>query len=459
MRIETEKIGRGIKTPTVRVTRAAAVRGGAAALASVVAAACATPGGGGGDGGVPTKPAAPVEIEYWRQLAETHPQEKARHLALELAERANPEQFRVRFEQAGGSNMDKIIAAVSSGTPPNLLVWRPNNAAQLFDVGAAVDVGKELKPVSAWQRARGNLPQGFLDGITWRKALVGMPFQISQQALLYATEHLERAGVRPPTSSWTWNDFLEICKRAARPPDVWGLSIIWRSSGWQLWAGSNGARFLNNEQTKVSYTQPESLAAMEFLSNLTHGLGLIPPNHPQNANGELLAKGQAVFEPQGTGRFPVIRQTGVSFEGILIPRGPHKPTPYNWGSMWSFIVFKSTDPAKQRASALAALACLADEVQVKATDGNLALPVTKSANASTAYQQLLAQDKQWKTFVDMFAYTDILPAIPSYDEMAKIRDEMMTKVYTGKDSIRNALAEAERLTQQLLDADLAKSRG
>ena len=37
-----------------------------------------------------------------------------------------------------------------------------------------------------------------------------------------------------------------------------------------------------------------------------------------------------------------------------------------------------------------------------------------------------------------------------------IRDQMMTKVYTTNDSIRNALAEAERLTQTLLDADLVK---
>ena len=59
-------------------------------------------------------------------------------------------------------------------------------------------------------------------------------------------------------------------------------------------------------------------------------------------------------------------------------------------------------------------------------------------------------------FADMFQYTDILPAIPSYDEMATLRDQMMSKVYTQKESVRNALAEAERLTQALLDADLAK---
>jgi ABC-type glycerol-3-phosphate transport system substrate-binding protein len=397
-----------------------------------------------------------VEVEYWMQLAETHPQEVARRLALGIAQRDHPEQFSVRFEQPGGSNADKILAAVSAGTPPNLLVWRPNNAAQFFNLGASVDVERELKAIPAWGKTRSNLPQAFLGGITWGQTLVGLPFQVSQQALLYNPALLERAGVPAPAAAWTWNDFLDVCRRAARPPDVWGLSIIWRSSGWQLFAGSNGTGFLNRDRTRAQYTQPESLAAVEFLQQLTHGYGLIPQHHPQNANGELLAKGQAVFEPQGTGRFPVIRQTGTPFEGNLMPRGPHRPTPYNWGSMWSFIVFKHADPARQRAAALAALGCLTDEVQVKATDGNLGLPVTKSASTSSAYNQLLATDRQWKQFAEMFQYTDILPAIPSYDDMATIRDDMMTKVYTGKDSVRNALAEAERQTQLLLDADLAK---
>ncbi|HET7769871.1 MAG TPA: extracellular solute-binding protein, partial [Chloroflexota bacterium] len=414
---------------------------------------------GAANTGTLAKPAAPIEVEYWRQFAETHAQEVSRKVALEIAQRDNPDQFKIRMEQPAGSNADKIVAAISSGTPPNLLIWRPNNAASFFNIGGAVDIEKEMKPIPTWAKTRANLPQPFLDGITWGKTLVGVPFQISQQALLYNPSLLEKAGVRPPagpTASWTWNDFLDISRRAASPPDVYGLSIIWRSSGWQLFAGSNGASFINKDQTKIQYTQPESLAAVEFLQQMTHGHGLIPQNHPQDGNGELLHKGQALFEPQGTGRFNAIRQAGVPFEGVLMPRGPQKPTPYNWGSMWSFIVFKNGDPAKQRASALVALACLSDEVQVKATAGNLGLPVTKSASTSAAYQQLLANDKQWKQFAEMFQYTDILPAIPSYDEMGVLRDQMMTKVYKQQESVRNALAEAERLTQALLDADLAK---
>ncbi|MBI3970330.1 MAG: alpha/beta fold hydrolase [Chloroflexi bacterium] len=145
-----------------------------------------------------------------------------------------------------------VSVLVSAGTPPNLIVFRPNDAAQLYDIGASVNFETELKSLPAWSKVRPQIPPSFLEALTWRQALVGLPYQIAQQAIAIATNHLDKAGLRPPNASWTWNDFLEIAKRAARPPDVWGMDITWRASGWTLWAGSNGARFLNKELSQAA---------------------------------------------------------------------------------------------------------------------------------------------------------------------------------------------------------------
>jgi predicted dehydrogenase len=84
----------------------------------------------------------------------------------------------------------------------------------------------------------------------------------------------------------------------------------------------------------ILQVQPAAVEAVEFLSNLTHGLQLVPPA----AQGELLIKGQTVFEPQGAYRIPVLREAGVRFEPIDFPRGPqHKAAPYKLGSMYSVI--------------------------------------------------------------------------------------------------------------------------
>jgi multiple sugar transport system substrate-binding protein len=431
-----------------RVTRADVLRGGAAGLAGAVLAACA---GRPEAAPAPAAPSGPVEVEYWSTLPTTHPEGKGRYEAMRLSEAANAESVKVRYEQDGGSTWEKIVAAITSGSPPNLLVFRPNNAAALYDMGAGVDAEAELKALPQWARVRPTLAQTFLDGITWRGKLVGLPLYTVNLAMMYAPEHLERAGVPAPAATWTWADFETIAKRAARPPDVWGLDLAWDTTNWQIWAGSNGARFLNKEMTKVSYTQPESLNAVEFLSRLTHGLGLVPPE----PLGELLVKGQTVFERQGPYRMPVLRDAGVRFEPILMPRGPDKPTPYNLASMYSFLLFKSADPARQRAAAQVALGCLADEPQTAMCRIHLGMPVSRAAQQSAPYQQYLAQDRQMKTFADMMPSVDVYPAVPSLEEMWKLRTDAVVKVYTRQDNARNAMLDCEQQTQRLLDQDLA----
>lgn len=433
-------------------TRQDALRAALVAAGGAAVAACGA-GGADGAGSAPATDARPVEIEYWSVLAETHPEGKGRLEALKLSEAANAGAVKIRYEQAAGSNMEKVIAAASAGTPPNLLVDRPNNAAMLFDAGIGADHEAAFKGLPAWAKVKAALPPSFLEGATWRGKQVALPLYVVNQAMVYAPDHLEKAGVRPPAATWTWNDFLEIAKRTARPPDVWALDKAWSASQWQIWAGSNGALMFNREKTKVTLTQPESVAAMEFLSNLTHGLGLVPPEDI----GELLVKGQSVFEPNGPYRMPIWREAGVRFEPILPPRGPQKPTEHNWGSMYSLTVLKATDPAKQRAAALAALGALAEDAQVAMCKLHLGLPASKAALASPAYQQVLAADRQMRTFADMFPSCWILPAIPSFAQIDTVRGELMTKVYKRQESIRTALQLAEQEGQRLLDADLARS--
>lgn len=186
----------------IGATRADVLKAGAGAFSAALVAAC---GGSGGPAtqtqAAPVKPSAPVEIEYWSTLRATHPEGKGRLEAMQLSERANAEYVKVKYEQEGGSNWEKIVAALSAGQPPNLLVFRPNNAAQLFDMGAGIDVETELKSLPAWAKVRPTLPQNFLEGITWRGKLVGIPLYTVNLAMMYAPDHLEKAGVVPPTST------------------------------------------------------------------------------------------------------------------------------------------------------------------------------------------------------------------------------------------------------------------
>jgi ABC-type glycerol-3-phosphate transport system substrate-binding protein len=437
-----------------RLTRATLLRTAAGAAGVAVLAAC---GDQNAAGGGLLKAGAPVEIEYWHTLSPANNAEaQGRMQALKLSAAANSQYVKIRWAQDAGSDTQKIMAGISAGTPPNLVVFRPNNGSQFYDLGASVDLETELKTFPSWSKTRAQLRQTFLDGASWRGKLVALPLYRVFQAMIYAPEHLERVGATVPAgSSWTWEAFQDLSKRAARPPDVWGLDVAWSYSGWQNWAGSNGVRWINKEQTKASFVQPDALAAVEFLANYTHGLQLLPPT----AQGELLIKGQSVFEQQGMYRAPTLRQAGVRFEAIDMPRGPKlNGAPLKQGSMYSLIVFKSPDPATQRAAALLALGCLADDAQAEMCKIHLGLPITKSAEDSPAYKQYVAQDKQMKAFADMSPSVDVRPSFPSVEMMFTLMDTTMANIYAKKDSIQSALQAAQDQTQQWLDRDNAAKK-
>ena len=442
------------------MTRAGLLRVTGGVLLAGSAVSLAACGAGSGQAPALAKPSAPVEFEYWSTLPDSHPTEKGRIDALRLAETANAEYFKIKFAEQAGADITKMIASLAADTPPNLVIDYPYWAARLHLKGGLVDLDKELKAQPAWGKAKANLPPAFLEGLQWLGAAVGIPFQVSQQAMIYAPDKLEKAGVKPPDHlKWTWTDFEQIAKAAAKPPDVWGLSVGWRSSGYTTWAASNGTSWLSKDGTKISFTHPEGMAGVEFLNKLTYGLQLLPLNNNQKSAGELIIKNQTVFEPNGPGRFPLWRQAGITrFQPVLFPRGPHKPTSYNWGTLYSSIVFKSANPAKQRAALQAALAVLGDEPQVAHARSDSGLPVTKTAAESTAYKQFVAQDPATKAFADMFPYCGVDPTIPSQGEMRQIMDEIMLKIYNQQVDIKNGLLDAEKRVQALHDADLAQSK-
>src|SRR5690349_13137500 len=152
--------------PGARLTRASFLRSGAAAAGAAALANCG--GQDTGSGGL-LKAGAPVEIEYWHTLSPaSNAEAQGRMQALKMSEAANSQYVKIRWAQEGGSDAQKIIAGISAGTPPNLVVFRPNNGSQFYDLGASIDLETELKTFPSWSKTKAQLRQTFLDGASWR---------------------------------------------------------------------------------------------------------------------------------------------------------------------------------------------------------------------------------------------------------------------------------------------------
>jgi ABC-type glycerol-3-phosphate transport system substrate-binding protein len=201
------------------------------------------------------------------------------------------------------------------------------------------------------------------------------------------------------------------------------------------------------------------MAGVELLTRYTFGLNLMPLENNQKTAGEMLVTGKTVFEPQQPGRLPDLRKAGVTrLEALLWPRGPQRPTPYNWGTLWATFVFKNADPQKERAALQAAVDVLREDAQMAHSTLDLSMPVSKTAKDSAAYQKFLAGDPLLKQFIDMFPSCDVWPAVPSGGDMRAILDNTMADLYAQKGSSKDALANAERELQRIHDDYVAQTK-
>ena len=140
---------------SARITRSRLLRSSCAAGAGLLAACGVTRPDGSG---APALPSTPVELEYWHTNAETTPVEQGRMAALKAAEQANPGLFKMKFAEPGGASLTKVVAASAAGTPPNLKIDYPYNAAQLWIKGGLIDYDQQLKGNASWKKLSAAVP-------------------------------------------------------------------------------------------------------------------------------------------------------------------------------------------------------------------------------------------------------------------------------------------------------------
>src|SRR5687768_18078130 len=118
------------------ITRRSMMKAGAAIALPVALAAC-------GAAGTET-PAAPkldlkgVAIEHWIQNALTHPEGMAKEKVMQnfTAQSGTG----VTVTSSGGQAIDKVVAALTAGTPPDMVDGFHFNMSALFRQGGTVDV-------------------------------------------------------------------------------------------------------------------------------------------------------------------------------------------------------------------------------------------------------------------------------------------------------------------------------
>src|SRR5687768_10196504 len=405
-------------------------------------------------------PAAPkldlkgVSIEHWIQNALTHPEGMAKEKVMQNF--AAQSGTGVTVTSSGGQDIAKVTAALTAGTPPDMVDGFHFNMSALFRQGGTVDIDAELKGDAEWKKLRPGLYPEIANGFTWKGKLFAVPLYNSFFSMYYNPEHMKRVGIAtPPPKTWTWDQFTDQAKRAGRPPEVWGFEDQWSYSRTGMMVLNNGHRILSQDGTKFSYNSPEAIEAIEFQMGLVKQ-GIMPATPEQYPNGkyeELMILGKVVFEFAVAARVPLFRTQGVQFGTAHFPLGPKNTAKKNvtHGESYGFAVFKNKDPKKQAAALQAAVwGARADSGFVFAKTGGTP-PAYKHAVESPELVAAFKSDADVWPFYELLPSYIPMPNFPGFAEVRSMGDRAINDIWLQKTPVREGLNEYTKQAQLKLD--------
>lgn len=168
-------------------------------------------------------------------------------------------------------DMDKVLTALMSETPPDLIKVNGDTLVQLYYEGFIQEV-----PEAIAAEARQVLFPTGIQGVTINGEMVGMPIENNTTAMLYNRQTLAEKGVANIPE--TWEELLELGRRISEYNDDGSLAVpavITDGSGWSvafmLWSMiiAEGGNLVENG--KVAMSSPAvQRAVRKLLDALTN---------------------------------------------------------------------------------------------------------------------------------------------------------------------------------------------
>lgn len=170
--------------------------------------------------------------------------------------------------------------------------------------------------------------------------LMGLPTETNISVINYNKALFDEAGVPYPTNGWTLDDFLEtaVALTEGDDPETKQYGFVpqeFEINDLMPFLERNGAQLVdeNVDPPQLSFTHPDTIDAMRWLTNLTTELG-VKPTFTTNIgdsnfnNGEerktLIENGRAaMWSDQGFGSFPEIDLDTIELGVVAFPTGPN----------------------------------------------------------------------------------------------------------------------------------------
>jgi len=331
------------------------------------------------------------------------------------------------------SGLEKIQAAVASGTQPDLCelgsTWLPRFSYE--------GVLEDLTPVYT------EVADSFImwDSAKWQGRVYGLPWVQGSRALFYNADLFARAGLDPDKPPQTWDELLKAAMLIDQLGDDvhgFGLNLGERYvlyKKFMAFAWGNGGGILG-EDGSVIFASDENAEALEFYQALAE----YSLKEKQEVLDYNFKKGQLGIQISGAWnlRNYALEAPDLNYRVALVPRpSPGRGTHGSFAGAEMLVVFADS---KRKADALKLARFLQAYEPAKkiCLDVKSVFPASKKALDDPAF----TEDPKVRVFVEQSLTSQTAPAHPGWIDMEDVINRSIEEVLYGRAAPKQSLQAA-----------------
>ena len=348
--------------------------------------------------------------------------------------------------------LQKVLAAIAAGDPPDISYLYGSWSANIATTPALAPLTRYIQqdPSFGWNDFW-SVERGVA---TVNGKIVGIPALVDNLALVYNKTLFAKAGLAPPTASWTWADFANAAEKLTNPAKKqFGWAYVNDGSEdtvWRFWAmlWQAGGSILSPGGKQAAFDSPAGVKALTLLQTLSRRQSIYLDTGSGNYIG-LFNSGHIGMLWTGPWDLAQIAGSHVSFGVQILPGELNHQTiagPDNWvifdnGSARSHAAFEFlkwfTSPSVNL------------EWCLRTGD----LPIRAATTKLPGFKQYLAKypgDRVWVQ--NLNNALQARPVLASYPKISTVIGQAVQSVLLGKATPQQALSSASQQVNGILAA-------
>jgi ABC-type glycerol-3-phosphate transport system substrate-binding protein len=408
----------------------------------------------------------PTTIEVAHPAGAGHPYEPAFNALISRLPTHSPN-LKVTSNVLTGDLVAKVLALASAGTFPDVAATFVLGATVVAQNKLAAPLAPLLRSVKEWSVS--DFFEGMQDVFTHSGDFILAPVWMAPAGIGINLDMLDRASLRPPAANWTWDNFAEYAVKLTQregdqirvfgcaAPDAAGSDAC-EFFGSAQWA--HGGDWVDSARTKVTFQQPEGIAALERWVDLAFRQRALPMNRASweelggaaNESGAAVGTGRAAMAYMYSSNVPQWQRaipSTVKWTTVQMPRqkqGGAHTVAFGW-----YVLQGSKN--KDAAAEFIRVATLPEEL-VAWSRNQLSMPTRKSAALRADWAVHLRENPLMQAFNDSLSYARAYPPVLGWSDVISSDGGVGQQIQAareGKVSARQALEEAARLGDNILE--------